>query len=108
MYMSAKRGFHTVKLLTSIDRTRSTRHVTPRNKTCNRKSMQAYLVASELEGEEEEGDLSEGRLHPVPRPRANFEERLEVLGLRHVRSHCAHAKRKCQCVYVMWVAFIIP
>ena len=48
-----------------------------------------HLVPCKLEGEEEKGNLTEGRLHPVPGPCTDFEPRLEVFRLGNLGRYCA-------------------
>ena len=48
-----------------------------------------HLVPCKLEGEEEKGNLTEGRLHPVPGPSTDLEPRLEVFRLGNLGRYCA-------------------
>mmetsp|Transcript_23556 Transcript_23556/g.47679 ORF Transcript_23556/g.47679 Transcript_23556/m.47679 type:complete len:231 (+) Transcript_23556:185-877(+) len=44
-----------------------------------------HLGADELERQQDEACRSQGRLHPIPRPTADLQYGLDVLGLGHVR-----------------------
>jgi hypothetical protein len=48
-----------------------------------------HLVPGELQREEEKGNLTEGRLHPVPGPCTDFQPRLEIFRLGNLGRHCA-------------------